>query len=85
MMMKWYTFDVENLANEIELVGEFPVVKNVFGDSLCPICFGETELCEGQIDQLPNGTDINGWWWSCWHCHINTETQEGSFWGRQDG
>lgn len=72
-LIEW--FEMENGTS----IGFFPLQQTPSDDYLCPQCGKPTQYSEGQIDELPNGAEVRGWWFACWDCHIDTEATEGGW------
>lgn len=69
--MEWFSLD------DGESAGTYPLKETSSGTYICPTCDRPTEYHEGQMDQDFMGNDIDGWWFICWHCGIDTAATEG--------
>lgn len=73
--MEWFTIEPS------ESIGTFPLEETPSGNYICPKCHKPTEYREGQIDQDFMGNDIDGWWFVCWDCGIDTAAVEETWCG----
>jgi len=71
--VEWSSFDTG------ESIGKFATRLTATDGYICPKCGDPCTFREGQIDELPNGAEVRGWWFDCYNCGISSEAVEGNW------